>query len=608
MATSATLPRRADVPVEQTWDIASVYPSDADWETAVRAAEGDLGALTPFRGHLGEAAEVLLEALQTRDRLQGDIWRIYLYASMQAAVDSSDQAAQARVQRAGALFARFGAAIAYVEPELLDLTPGHLGRFLADSDELAVYEHYFDRLERRRPHVRSADVEEILADSGPLAEAHQHTYSVLTNAEIDMGTITGEDGGQVALIQGNVDDLKRSTNPAVRRAAWERYADAYLKVRNTLAGTLTGAVQRDAFNARARRYPSSVEAALAQSHLPRQVYDNLIGAIRRHYPLWHRFWEIKRRAIGVEKLHTYDTFAPLTRSERVIPFGEAREVILTGLAPMGEAYLATLRRGLTQERWVDWAVNQNKSSGAFSTGAPSTHPFILQSYCDGLLNVSTLAHELGHSMHSHYTWATQPVVYSEYGMFVAETASNFHQALLRAHFLRTETDPDFLLEVLNETMNNFHRYFFIMPILSQFEVAIHAQAERGEGLTAEGMSQTLLGLFREGYGPNVELDEPRVGITWAQFGHMFANFYVHQYALGIAAANALADGVMREGQPAAERYIAFLKAGDSVYPLDALRIAGVDLTSAEPIERAFGVLEDVVNRLDALVGAGPLRA
>jgi oligoendopeptidase F len=198
-------------------------------------------------------------------------------------------------------------------------------------------------------------------------------------------------------------------------------------------------------------------------------------------------------------------------------------------------------------------------------------------------------------------------VYSEYGMFVAETASNFHQALLRAHFLKTETDPDFLLEVLNETMNNFHRYFFIMPILSQFEVAVHAAVERGEGLTAEGMSATLVGLFREGYGPEVVVDEARVGITWAQFGHLFANFYVHQYALGIAAANALADGVMREGRPAAERYIAFLKAGDSVYPLDALRIAGVDLTSPEPIERAFGALEDAVNRLDTLVGAGPLR-
>jgi oligoendopeptidase F len=607
MATPATLPRRADVPVEQTWDLASVYPSDAAWEAATRAAEADLEQPTQYRGHLGDSAEVLLAALQTRDRLSAEVWRIYLYASMQAAVDSSDQAAQARVQRAGSLFARLGAASAYIEPELLSLAPEHIGRFLADSSELAVYEHYFDRLERRRPHVRSAEVEEILADSGPLADAHEHTYRVLTNAEIDMGTIPGEDGGEVAVIQGNVDDLKRSTDPAVRRAAWEHYADAYLRVRNTLAGTLAGAVRRDVFNARARRYPSAVDAALEQSYLPRQVYDTLIATIRRHYPLWHRFWDIKRRAIGVEQLHTYDTFAPLTRSERTIPFGAAGEIILTGLAPMGEEYVAVLRRGLTQERWVDWAVNQSKSSGAFSTGAPGTHPFILQSYCNGLLNVSTLAHELGHSMHSHFTWGTQPVVYSSYGMFVAETASNFHQALLRAHLLQTETEPDFLLEVLNETVNNFHRYFFIMPILSQFEVAIHAQVERGEGLTAEGMSGTLLELFREGYGPKVVLDEARIGIVWAQFGHLFANFYVHQYALGIAAANALADGVLREGRPAAERYIAFLKAGDSVYPLDALQIAGVDLTSPEPVERAFAVLENAVNRLDELVGAGPLR-
>jgi oligoendopeptidase F len=603
---TTTLPRRADVPTEQTWDIASVFPTDNAWLEAARAAETAIPNLNRFRGQLDVAA-TLFEALQMRDQLRADLWRLYLYASMQAATDGAEQGAQGRVQRAGALAAQLDATSAYIEPELLALDPARIGILLADSEELAVYEHYFERLEQRRRHVRSTEVEAVLAATGPLAENSYRTYTVLTNAELAFGTVTADDGTEVQLAQGNVQHLVRSLDRDVRRSAWQAYADGYLRLRSTLANTVGGAVQRDIFYAHARHYPSALDAALDGAHLPREVYESLIAAVRRHYPLWHRYWEIRRRALGVDQLHAYDVHVPLVRTERAISFEQARELVLTGLAPLGAEYLAVLRRGLNEERWVDWAANQGKSSGAFSTGAPGTHPFLLLTYTDSLQNVSTLAHELGHSMHSHYTWSTQPVVYSDYGMFVAETASNFNQALLRAHLLRTETDPDLQLEVLSEAMGNFHRYFFIMPILSQFEVDIHARAERGEGLTADSMSETLAALFREGYGPSVAIDEPRVGITWAQFSHLFANFYVHQYALGIAAANALADGVLREGEPAAQRYIAFLKAGDSVYPLEALRLAGVDLRSPEPVERAFGVLEGIVSRLDELVGPGQLR-
>lgn len=601
-----TLPLRAEVPADETWDLASVYPSDDAWTQAAADFERQIPTVERFRGQLGQSAETLAEALRERDRLRADAYRLYLYASMQVATDGADQAAQGRIQRAGTLLAQLEAALAYVEPELLALDPAALGKFLADSEDLAAYQHYFEVLERRRSHVRSAEVEAVLAEVSPLAEAPHRTYSALTNVELRFDPVRTPEG-EVAIAQSNAQELIRSADRETRQQAWEHYADGYLRNRSTLANTVAAAFQRDAIYARAHHYPSSLDAALDGVHLPRQVFENLIAAVRAHYPLWHRYWDIKRRALGVDQLHDYDALVPLVRTERRFSRDEARELVLAALAPLGDAYTTTLRRGLYDERWVDWARNQGKTAGAFSTGAPGTHPFLLLSYAGTLQNVSTLAHELGHSLHTHYTTATQPVVYHDYRMFVAETASNFNQALWRAHLLRTETDPDFLLEILGEAMSNYHRYFFIMPILSQFEVECHAAVERGEGLTADRLGEVMLRLFREGYGPSVAIDEARTGITWAQFSHVFANFYVYQYALGIAAANALADGVIREGGPAAERYIAFLKAGDSLYPLDALRRAGVDLRDPAPIERAFAVLEDVVSRLDQLVGPGPLK-
>jgi len=265
-----------------------------------------------------------------------------------------------------------------------------------------------------------------------------------------------------------------------------------------------------------------------------------------------------------------------------------------------------LRRGLLEQRWVDVYPNRGKGSGAFSSGVPGTHPFLMLNYDDTLQTLSTLAHELGHSMHSYFTWQNQPPVYGQYSMFVAETASNFNQALVRGQLLQKETDPDAQLEILAEAMANFFRYFFIMPTLARFELECHERIERGEGLNADAMSALMVGLLREGYGPEVEIDEARAGILWAQFTHLFSNFYVYQYATGISAANALADGVLREGAPAAQRYLDFLKAGNSMFSIDALKVAGIDMTSREPVERAFGVLEGLVDRLDQLVGAGPL--
>jgi oligoendopeptidase F len=389
----------------------------------------------------------------------------------------------------------------------------------------------------------------------------------------------------------------------IRRTAWESYADGHLANKNTLAACLATGVKHNVFMARARGYDSALEASLAPNHIPLAVFYNLIETFKKNLPTWHRYWRLRRRALGVDRFYVYDARAPLTDHMPVVPFPQAVDWIAAGMRPLGDDYVEILRRGALDERWVDRAQNRGKRAGAYSTGRGCDHPFILMSYADNLFSLSTLAHELGHSLHSYLTHRHQPPVYDTYSLFVAETASNFHQAMVRAHLLATQPGRDFQIAVIEEAMNNFHRYFFVMPTLARFELEIHERVERGQALTAESLNRLMADLFREGYGDQVTMDEARVGSTWMQFStHLYSNFYVFQYATGISAAHALAKGVL-EGRPgAADHYLAFLKAGNSLYPLDALKLAGVDMATPQPVEQTFEVLAELVGRLETLVG------
>ncbi len=600
------LPKRSEVPEEVTWDIKSVFPSDEGWEAAYNEATASLAGMGRFREKLGDSPCALLEALQARDELLSEVERILLYGNMQLTSDTGEQAYLARSDQAEGLMSRASAAVAYYEPEILALDPDKLQAMVGQEPELEPYRHYLDKLNRLREHVRSAEVESLLAEVGDVTGSAYRIHIALEDADMKFATIKGEDGEDIEVAQGNINVLIASQDREVRKAAWEAYADGYIAVKNTMAATLAGQVKRDVFYARARNYGSALDAALGESNIPKEVYFNLLDTVQAHFPVWHRYFDIRKRALGVEQLHGYDIDVPLVRSRRNIPYSDGLGIIGMGMAPLGDNYSSVLHKALHEQRWVDIYPNQGKGSGAFSYGSFGTHPFLMMNYDDTLESVSTLAHELGHSMHSYFSWQNQPYIYSRYSMFVAETASNFNQALVRADLLANDPDPDFELEVLAEAMSNFHRYFFIMPTLARFELDAHQRVERGESLTADAMSERLTELFREAYGPAVTLDEARVGITWAQFPHMFGNFYVFQYATGISAANALAEGVMQGGQEAAERYVKFLSAGDALFPLEALKLAGIDMTSPEPVERAFGVLSRLVNRLDQLVGEGPV--
>ncbi len=598
---TATLPARAAVPQSSTWDVASMFASPADWEAAYRALDQQIPALSQQQGQLTQSAAALLQWFELSERLEQMLRALYVYAHLQFDTETINQEHAARLGQAQSMRARFAAATAFARPELLAMDAALIDRFMRDEPALQIYRHFFDDLQRQRAHTRSTEIEEVLAQASAPLNTPYNTYQILSDGELAFGSVAGTDGQQQQVAQGTIDDLLRSPDRALRRAAWNAYADGFLRVKNTMAALMAGNVQTSVFSARVRRYASAREAALSVGNIPVAVYDTVIDACNRHLPIWHRYWDIRRRALGLEQMEPCDIFAPLTSEPPDVSYDQAVEWIASGMAPLGADYVRVARAGLTSERWVDIYPNQAKRGGAYSSGTYGSHPFILMSYSSGLDSLSTLAHELGHSMHSYLSWSSQPFIYSDYTIFVAEVASNFNQALTRAYLLEQNSERNFQIAVLEEAMRNFHRYLFLMPILAQFELHMHEQVEQNRALTADAMSAYLVELLKRGYGPAVAVDEAREGITWAQFPHMYANFYVYQYASGIAAANALADRVLAGEPNAAEQYLQFLKAGGSLYPLDALKLAGIDLTSPEPMDRAFGVLAGFVERLDQLL-------
>jgi oligoendopeptidase F len=596
----STLPRRDEIAPEHTWDVASIFASDADWEAEIAQFSAELPELLRFQGQLGAGPAMLADWFQTFDQMQHRLGKIHVYGRMSHTVDTTNAAAAAKNDRVTSLAAQVAATSAFAEPELLAIGAATLRRWLREEPRLAHYDHYIDQLEQRQAHVRSAEVEELLGlVRGPFATASA-THRMLTDADMNFSPASASDGSETfAVANGTINALLADPDREVRRTAWENYADAHLSARHAMANCIAAGVKQNVFMARAKRYDTALEASLTANHIPVTIFHNLIATYRRHLPTWHRYWNVRRCALGYDQLHVYDIKAPLTATTPPVPFAQALEWVAQGMRPLGDEYVSTMRRGVLEQRWVDVYPNQGKRAGAFSTGELGTHPFIMMSYNNDLFSMSTLAHELGHSMHSYYTWRTQPQVYSDYSLFVAEVASNFNQALVRAHLLNATSDPDFQIALIEEAMSNFHRYFFIMPTLARFELAIHEQIERGEALTATSLMALMTELFREGYGDEVVIDAERIGITWAQFPtHLYANFYAYQYATGISGAHALAAGVLKDGPEAAERYLAFLKAGGSLYPLDALKLAGVDLSTPEPVEQTFGVLAQLVDQLE----------
>ncbi len=598
------LPDRKDVDPAFTWNLQAAYETEAAFEADLASADQDLTRLTGFEGRLGEGATVVADFFDaywpTLEKLQ----RLRIYATMPLAVDQNDQEGRARAGRFQALAARFSTDLAFVQPELLALGSERLAGFQAQEPRLGDLKRYFERLEEGRPHVRSAEVEDVIGRAADPASAFERAYNSLANGELPFKAVE-HDGQTYEVARSTYPSLIASPDRALREKAYDSYTRAFLGHKDTLTDLYVGRIKHSVFTARVRGFEDTVAEQLQPREVPREVLTNVLDVFQKNLGVWHRYWEARRKLLGVEKLAEWDVFAPLADTPP-LPYAQAIEHVLAGMAPLGDEYLTPLRKGLLTERWVDVYPNRGKRDGAFATRFYRGQSYIMMSYQNNLESMSTLAHELGHAMHSKLMDARQPLANANYAMIVAETASNFNQALVRSHLLSVTTERQARLAILEEAFHNFHRYFFIMPTLVRFELETHQAAERGEGLTAQRLVSTMQRLYQEGYGSAIEADE-RTGITWAQFGHLYMPFYTFQYAVGIAAAAALAAdvraGFERGDDEPARRYLEFLKAGSALKPLDLFRAAGVDMATPAPIEKAFAVVEGHVRELEELAAS-----
>ena len=600
----AKVPPRSKLNRKFTWNAESVFPSDEAWEQEVQRILKDIPAVKQCQGRLAESSSVLVETLETVHQLIARGQKAVMYAGFSYAVDTTNQQSAGMRSKAQDMYGQVLSAASFVQPEILAIGKEKLNEWMSgpSGGKLSIYRHYFDDLFRKQAHIRSAEVEELLGlVSDPLQSASSST-SMLTNADLKFKPAKDSQGNPLDLTQGTYYKILHHPDRKARRTAFENYMDKYIEHKNTLASNLAHSIKANVFHMRARKHESTLAASLFDLNIPTDVFHHLLSTFRKNLPIWHRYFEIRRKALGLRKLAYYDMWAPIGKKKVKIPFERGVELICEGLAPMGKEYVETVRRGCLQDRWVDVYPNQGKAEGAFSYGVQGTHPFINMSYTDEVSSMSTLAHELGHSMHSYLTWKHQPFVYTDYSLFVAEVASNFHQAMMRGYLLQTVKDKSFLIALIEEAVGgNFFRYFFQMPTLARFELETHQRVERGDPLTADSMVDRMADLFAEGFGPGFDLDRQRVGMIWSTFGHLFSDYYVYAYATGISGAHALAGKILRGEPEAVENYLGFLRSGNSDYSLNVLKKAGADLTTPQAVEETFAVMERYIDRLETLL-------
>ncbi|WP_306053864.1 oligoendopeptidase F [Natronococcus wangiae] len=595
----SSVPERSEIDEEYTWDLESIYATDDDWEAAYEAVAERVGELEAYEGQATDDAETLHAVLELRDEIMREVSTVFSYARMRSDEDTTDQEYQAMSARAQSLAADAQSAASFIEPELQELTRGEFEEMVDEEPGLETYDHYVDDVLRMKPHTRSAEVEALLADLSEVTGATGEVYNMLSNADMSFPTVEDPDGDPVEISQSNFTNLLKRPEREFRRVVYEAYFDEWSDVRNTVAASYKNSVKADVKMARARDYDTAREAALDGPNVPAEVYDTLVDSVNDNLDKLHRHAELKREALEVDDLQMWDLYMPLTADEGPdVEYDRAAEYVVDALEPLGEEYQSRVAEGL-ESRWVDVYENEGKQSGAYSGGTYDTQPFILMNYQDDISSMYTLAHELGHSMHSELTKEEQPFVYSDYEIFVAEVASTVNEALLTNHLLETVEDPEFRKHVLNEFLERVRSTLYRQTLFAEFEHEAHRLEEEGEPLTADRLDELYHGLKADYYNPAVVDD--RIAREWMRIPHFYRAFYVYQYSTGISAALAIVDNIVEEGDSAAEDYLSFLRRGSREYPLELLRIAGVDMSSSEPIDRALATYGERLEEMEDLV-------
>lgn len=596
-----TLQNRQDIPTEYTWNLESIFSSNQEWENSFQNLQSRLPELEALKGTLGQGGQALLKVLQKRDELFQTLEKLYVYTSMRRDEDTTNGTYQAMADRATQLAVRASTVASYIEPEILALSPETLNQYIQQTEGLALYKQQLQDISRMRDHVRSAEIEAVLAAAGEVTAAPDDIFSMIDNADLKLPMIRNEAGEEVQLTKGNYTPFMRSTNRRVRKEAFEGMQGTFLKQRNTIAATLSSQVKSDLFYTRQRNYATCRERALSANNIPVSVYDNLVATVNENLPVLHRYLRLRKKMLHLDEMHMYDLYVPIVEEKNdEVTYEQARDTVIAALAPLGDNYISTLRTAFTN-RWIDVYETPGKRGGAYSGGAFATQPFILLNFQEKRDSMYTLAHELGHSMHSFFTRSNQPYPYGDYTIFVAEVASTLNEGLLTEYLLHHTNDTATRLAILNHALEDLRGTLLRQTMFAEYEQQIHHAAEQGESLTADMLSEMYFALNQKYYGAETVVDD-LISIEWARIPHFYYNFYVYQYATGISAASALVQRILTEGQPAVERYLNFLRSGSSDYSIELLKKAGVDMTSPEPVRQAFQLFESYLLQMEQLLG------
>jgi len=595
-----SIQKREEIDNEYKWNLDNIYADEKLWEEDFNLVKKLGEEISQLKGKLSASAEILLKTLQLSDELGKKSEKIYVYARMRRDENNADSHYQALCDRAEAVNIQVGSITAFIVPEILSIPTADLESYVNSNQELLLYKHSIDEILRQKEHILSPEEEKLLAMSADLSMASRNIFTMLNNADIKFPVLKDEEGQEVELTKGRYGSFMESPDRRFRQDAFRGLYDSYRKLINTMGASLSSSIKKDIFYARVRKYGSALEASLDGDDVPIIVYERLIETVHAHLDLMYRYMAIRKRLLGLDELHFYDIYTPLVPEYKLaIPYDKAREMVMEALQVLGADYISHVKEGF-DNGWIDVYENEGKTSGAYSWGSYETNPYVLMNYDNKLDDVFTLAHEMGHSLHSWYSNHSQPYVYSQYSIFVAEVASTVNESLLIDYLLQNSKDKQEKIYLINHYLEQFRGTVFRQTMFAEYEKLIHERVEQDGALTPEVLKQIYRDLNKLYYGDNIVMDE-EIELEWARIPHFYSAFYVYKYATGFSTATALKEQILREGQPAVERYLQFLKSGSSDYPIQLLQKAGVDLLTPQPVEDALRYFGKLLDELEDLV-------
>ncbi|MDF2984711.1 MAG: oligoendopeptidase [Eubacterium sp.] len=601
MAANKALPKRQDMDPKFKWKLEDIYSDVSQWEQDFKKVKELAGQMQSFQGRLAEGAQTLLECFKKNDELLSLNDKVFVFARMKRDENNGDSTYQALADRASSLVTEVFSAISFIVPEMLAIPEDKLLSYASENKELSTYLFMIKENLRQKEHILSEKEEQILAMSSEISDVAGDVFTMFNNADIKFPYIKDEEGEEVEVTKGRYIAFLESKDRRVRKDAFEAVYTSYKKMKNTLASSLTGNVKKNRFYSQVRKYPSALVASLDNDNICVDVYNTLIDTVNKNLPLLDRYLKLRKKVLKLDELHMYDLYVPMVEEfDKKIPYEEAKKIVSEGLKPLGEEYAGYLEKGMNSA-WIDVYENEGKTSGAYAWGSYKTHPYVLLNYQDTINDVFTLAHEMGHALHSYYTNMTQPYVYSEYKIFVAEVASTVNESLLMRYLLPRASSKQEKAYLLNHYLEEFRGTVFRQVMFAEFEKMIHEKVEQGDALNAQELCDMYYGLNKKYFGEEVTVDED-IAMEWSRIPHFYSSFYVYKYATGFSSATAIAEKILTEGKPAVDKYIEFLKSGGSNYPLDLLKIAGVDLSTPQPIQEALNVFEKTLDELEELLG------